>query len=99
MEILCLSLFYYALLCVHSSAIILKSIFAIIVLRMYCYCKCSMVLPHGAMGWSAQCDCGIFLIIFTYFLVGLQYVSVVFSHSLLFFSLKMKLNYDYTLRL
>ena len=20
---------------------------------MFCYCKCSMALPHGALGWSA----------------------------------------------
>ena len=33
--------------------------FAFIVLRMSCYCKCSVALPHGAMGWSAVCDCGI----------------------------------------
>ena len=26
---------------------------------MSCYCKCSLALPHGAMGWSAVCDCGI----------------------------------------
>ena len=34
--------------------------FAIIVLQMYCYYKCSVALPHGAMGWSAVCGCGIF---------------------------------------
>ena len=33
--------------------------FAFIVLRMYCCCKCSVTLPHGVMGWSAVCDCGI----------------------------------------
>ena len=33
--------------------------FAIIVLHMYCYYKCSVALPHGAVGWSAVCDCGI----------------------------------------
>ena len=26
---------------------------------MYCYYKCSVALPHGAMSWSAVCDCGI----------------------------------------
>ena len=30
--------------------------FAIIVLQMYCYCKCYVVLPHGAVGWFAVCD-------------------------------------------
>ena len=79
-EVLCLSLFCYALLCVHSSfAITLKTLslknasgrwqcleeeekagcFAIIVLQMYCYYKCSVALPHGAVGWSAVCDRGI----------------------------------------
>ena len=29
--------------------------FAIIVLHMYC----SVALPHGAVGWSAVCHCGI----------------------------------------
>ena len=33
--------------------------FAIIVLRMYCYYKCSVALPHGAVGWGAVCDCNI----------------------------------------
>ena len=33
--------------------------FAIIVLQMYCYYKCSVALPHGAVGWSAVCGCGI----------------------------------------
>ena len=33
--------------------------FAIIVLKTYCFYKCSVALPHGAVGWSAVCDCGI----------------------------------------
>ena len=33
--------------------------FAIIVLEMYCNYKCSVDLPHSAVGWSAVCDCGI----------------------------------------
>ena len=33
--------------------------FAIIVLQMYCYYKCSVAFPHGAVGWSAVSDCGI----------------------------------------
>ena len=32
---------------------------AIIVLQMYCYCKCSVALLRGAVGWSALCGCGI----------------------------------------
>ena len=42
--------------------------FAIIVLQMYCYYKCFVALPHGAVVWSAVCECGIFLIILAYFL-------------------------------
>ena len=56
----------HALLCVHSSfATILKRkrkpvvLLAFIILQMYCYYKCSVALPHGAVGWSAVCDCGI----------------------------------------
>ena len=53
-EVLCLSLFCYELLCVHSSfAIILKRkrkiCFAIIALQMYCY-NCYGALRHGAVG-------------------------------------------------
>ena len=62
--VLCLSLFCYALLCVHSSfAIILKrkrKLVALILLSnrsMYCYYKCYVALLHGAMSWSAVCDC------------------------------------------
>ena len=33
--------------------------FALIVLRVPCYSKYSVTLPHGAVGWSAVCDCGI----------------------------------------
>ena len=32
---------------------------AIIVLQMYCYYKCSVAIPHGTVGWSTVCDCGI----------------------------------------
>ena len=30
-----------------------------IAFRKSYYCKCPVVLPHGAMGWSVVCDCGI----------------------------------------
>ena len=26
---------------------------------MSCDCPCSVALPHGTVGWSAVCDCGI----------------------------------------
>ena len=58
--VLCLSLFCYALHCVHSSLEEEKAdCFAIIVLQMYCNYKCYVAFPHGALGWSAVCDCGI----------------------------------------
>ena len=37
---------------------------------MYCYYKCSVALPQGAVGWSAECDM-VFPMVFpnhTYFL-------------------------------
>ena len=60
----------FVLVCIivvlSSFAIILKwkrklvaLLFAIIVLQMYCYYKCYVALPHGTVGWSAECDCGI----------------------------------------
>ena len=30
-------------------------------------CDCSVALPHDTMGLSAVCDCGIFLIILTFY--------------------------------
>ena len=53
--VLCLSLFCYALLCVLSSFAVC---FASIVLRLSCFCKCSVAFPRDALGWSAVCDCG-----------------------------------------
>ena len=59
--VLCLSLSWYALLCVlFKFAIILKRkrelvALLLIVLRMSCYCKCFVALLHGAVGWSAVC--------------------------------------------
>ena len=56
-----LSLFCFALFCGHFSfAIILKRKRKLVPLQMSCYSKCCiMALPHGAMGWSAVCGCGI----------------------------------------
>ena len=34
--------------------------FALIVFLIACDCKCSVALPHNAVGWSAACDCGSF---------------------------------------
>ena len=54
------SLFYYALLCVHSNYPEEEEkvgCFAIIVLPMYSSFKCSVTLSHGVVGWSAVCNC------------------------------------------
>ena len=35
---------------------------ALLILSYRCivkYYKCSVALPHGTVGWSAVCDCGI----------------------------------------
>ena len=47
-------------LCNHLEEEEKAGCFAIIVLQIYCYYKCSVALPHGALGWSAVCDYGIF---------------------------------------
>ena len=58
--VLCLSLFCYALLFVHSSfAIILKRKRKLVALQMYCFYKFFAALPNSAVGWSVVCDCGI----------------------------------------
>ena len=57
--VLCLYLFCYVLLCVHSSfAIILKRERKLVALPLLSYRRI-VVLPNGAVGWSAVCDCGI----------------------------------------
>ena len=64
-EVLNLSLFfmhYFVSIqfCNHLEEEEKAGCFAITVLKMYCYFKCSVALPHGAVGCSAVCDCGIF---------------------------------------
>ena len=46
-------------LCIHLEEDENTGCFAIIVLQVYCYYKCSMAIPHGAVGWSAVCDVSI----------------------------------------
>ena len=53
-------------LCLSSFAIILMrktelslSCVAITVFLISCDSQCSVALPHGAVGWSAVCDCAI----------------------------------------
>ena len=56
--VMCVYLFCYALLCVHSSfAIILAGCFAITVLQMYCYYKCSVALPLSLVIISHTSGC------------------------------------------
>ena len=43
--------------------------FAFIVIQMCCCYKCSVTLPHGAVGWSAVCGVWYFLLILTYFFI------------------------------
>ena len=68
MGVLCLSLFWYALgylLCVlsifcnHLEEEAKAGCFAFTALRIRCYCKCFVALPHSAVNWYAVCDCGI----------------------------------------
>ena len=46
--------FVSILVCNHLEEEEKAGCFAIIVLQMYCYYKCSMALPHGAVG-CLQC--------------------------------------------
>ena len=32
---------------------------ALLCLSLWCDCYCYVALPHGAVAWSAVCDCGI----------------------------------------
>ena len=50
-----LSLFCYAIIVKRKRKLVA---FSNIVLQMHCYYKCSVALLHGAVGWSALCDCG-----------------------------------------
>ena len=58
--VLCWSLFWYALLYALPSFANDKEeradCFDFIVYWMFCYR--SAALPHGAVGWTAVCDCG-----------------------------------------
>ena len=61
----CLSLFCCALLCVFSSFVIIlkrkRELVALLLLSYGCLVIViySVTLPHGAVGWSAVCACGI----------------------------------------
>ena len=45
--------------CNHLDREEIFSCFALFVFMLSCECYWSVALPHGAMGWSAWCDCGI----------------------------------------
>ena len=51
--------YFVSMFCNHLEEEGKADCFAFIVLQMYCYNKCSVALHHGAVGWSAVCDCGI----------------------------------------
>ena len=50
--LLCITLCSF-LFCNHLEEEEKAGCFAIIVFQMYCYYKCFVALPHGAVGWSA----------------------------------------------
>ena len=59
------SLFCYTVLSINSSFSLIplgkrELIAFLIVFLLSCDCKCSVSLPHGLVGWSAVCNCGIF---------------------------------------
>ena len=65
--------FCYAVLsALYRFAIILMrkrgGCFTLIVFLMSCGCKCYVTLPHGVVGGSAVCDCGIFWS-YTFFII------------------------------
>ena len=65
------------LICNHLEEEAKAGCFAFIVLKMYCYYKCSVALPLGAVGWSA-----VVIVIFSdhnYFLV--IFVCIVFEQG------------------
>ena len=55
---ICITLWAF-LFCNHLEEEEKAGCFAINVLQMYCYYKCSVALPQGAKIWTAVCDCGI----------------------------------------
>ena len=48
------------LFCNHLDGEERSGCFALLVFLVSCDCYCSVAIPHGAVGWSAVCDCGIF---------------------------------------
>ena len=85
--------FLFSIVLVLFSIICCLSCFAIIIMGkrelaglLSCDSQCSVALPHGAMGWSAVCDCGIVLLLF----------ASIDKFLLLYVSLSVKLNCSVT---
>ena len=53
------SILFSQIICNHLEEEQKAGCFAVIVLQMFCYYNCSLVLPYGAVGLSAVCNCGI----------------------------------------
>ena len=56
--------FCYSVLCAplvkqHLDGEERSGCFTLTVFLMSCNSQCSVAYPHGAIGWSAVCDCGI----------------------------------------
>ena len=47
------------LFCNHLAGEERAGCFTLVVFLKYCDCYCCVALPHGAVCWSAVCDCGI----------------------------------------
>ena len=54
------SIFYCTLLCVLSSFAITLAGKRELVVLLFLSSRCLVALLHGAVSWSAVCDCGIF---------------------------------------
>ena len=55
---MCFLFVQFLFLCNHFDEEERAGCFHFIVLWISCCCKCLVALPHGAVGWSAVCDCG-----------------------------------------
>ena len=78
MGVLCFSLFFYALLCVHSSFVIIlkrkRMLVALLLLSYRCMITINVLWLFLTMPWVGLqcvivCDCGNFLITLTYLLM------------------------------
>ena len=49
---------------------------ALIVFLVYCVRMCSAALPHGAIGWSAVCACGIIIFWFKNIVHGFNLFNI-----------------------